>query len=163
MDFQRSRSVDLPSTKTSGRPSPNSNPHYVIATQEITADQDAPLGAPRRTGSVFKGFWNNSLVAVKILSNDTPADVGYLSTYTRARISSNIDITMQTLLDRIACWQILRHPHVLQVFGVSSLDADPPYIISQYYPNGNANEFLAMNPDADRAKIVSKANHRLSV
>jgi hypothetical protein len=59
------------------------------------------------------------------------------------------------LFDRIESWQILRHPHVLQVFGVSPLDANPPFIISRYYPNGDANEFLANNPVADRAKIVS--------
>jgi hypothetical protein len=64
---------------------------------------------------------------------------------------------LQALFDRIQNWQILRHPHVLQVFGVSSLDADPPFIISQYNPNGNANEFLAKNPAANRAKIVSTA------
>ena len=62
---------------------------------------------------------------------------------------------LQTLFDRINKWQILRHPHVLQVFGVSDLDADPPFIISQYYPNGNANDYLTRNGGADRAKIVS--------
>jgi hypothetical protein len=68
---------------------------------------------------------------------------------------------LQILVDRIQSWQILRHPHVLQVFGISALDADQPLIISQYYPNGNANEFLAKNPAADRGKIVSTAYVRL--
>ena len=58
-------------------------------------------------------------------------------------------------MDYVETWQSLRHPHVLQVFGISSLDSNPPFLISQYYPNGNANQFLAENPDADRAKIVS--------
>jgi hypothetical protein len=46
---------------------------------------------------------------------------------------------------------------VLQVFGVSSIDADPLFIVSQYYPDGNAKEFLVRNPSGDRAKIVSTA------
>ena len=49
--------------------------HYIIAPEEITADQDSPLGVGRRNGRVFKGTWNNSLVAIKLLSNDTPVDV----------------------------------------------------------------------------------------
>ena len=44
---------------------------------------------------------------------------------------------------------------MLQVFGVSAIDDDPPFIVSQYNPNGNANGFLSKNPTADRAKIVS--------
>lgn len=52
-------------------------PHYVIATQEVTADPDSPLGTKRTgIGSVFKGSWNNSIVAVKLLSKETPGDVG---------------------------------------------------------------------------------------
>jgi len=108
-------------------------PHYIIAPEEITADQESPLGVGRRNGRVFRGIWNNSLVAIRLLSNDTPVD---------------------TLLEHIRDWQALRHPHVLQVFGVSSTDADLPYIISQYYPTGNANEFLAENPRADRVNIM---------
>ena len=46
---------------------------------------------------------------------------------------------------------------MLQVFGVSAIDDDPPFIVSQYNPNGNANEFLSKNPTADLAKIVSTA------
>jgi hypothetical protein len=61
------------------------------------------------------------------------------------------------MLDRIRTWQNLRHPHVLQVFGISLNDTGPPFIISQYYFNGDAKEFLIKNPGADRAKIVSSA------
>jgi hypothetical protein len=49
--------------------------HYLIPPEEITADRDSPLGVGRRNGSVFKGIWNNSLVAIRVLSNDTPLDV----------------------------------------------------------------------------------------
>jgi hypothetical protein len=50
-------------------------PHYIIAPEEIVADRDSPLGLGRRNGGVFKGFWNNSLVGIRLLSNDTPVDV----------------------------------------------------------------------------------------
>jgi hypothetical protein len=43
----------------------------------------------------------------------------------------------------------------LRVFGVSDHDADPPFIISQHFPNGNAGDYLMKNSSADRAKIVS--------
>lgn len=56
-------------------PQPRSTPHYIIGAQEITADRESQLGTSRRTGSVFKGFWNNNVVAVKVLSNETPVDV----------------------------------------------------------------------------------------
>jgi hypothetical protein len=67
----------------------------------------------------------------------------------------------QTLISRVQTWQVLRHPHVLQVFGVSPMDADPLYVISHYYPDGNANDFLLKNPDADRGKIASEPLYRL--
>lgn len=50
-------------------------PHYIIAPEEIVADRDSPLGVGRRNGGVFKGFWNNSLVGIRFLSNDAPMDV----------------------------------------------------------------------------------------
>jgi hypothetical protein len=60
----------------------------------------------------------------------------------------------QILIERIRSWQRLRHPHVLPVFGLSP-DAAPPLMISQYYPHGNAIDFLNSRPAADRAEIVS--------
>ena len=80
MESSNSRDVELPFTYTLGPSNvssqPTSTPHYIIAAQEITADRESQLGSARRTGSVFKGFWNNSVVAVKVLSSETPVDVG---------------------------------------------------------------------------------------
>jgi hypothetical protein len=174
MDYPNTPDVELPSPAYASHfppnhpsqlvaPSPPSTPHYIIATHEITADPDASMGSTRRTGSVFKGFWNNSLVAVKVLSSETPVDVRRISHFIQTRTLSKMTSKLQTLFDHINRWQVLRHPHVLQVFGVSDLDADPPFIISQYYPNGNATEFLIKNPTTDRAKIVSTAYGRLTV
>jgi hypothetical protein len=52
------------------------------------------------------------------------------------------------LPDYRSCWSESRR-------GMSLVDADPLFIILQYYPDGNTNEYLAKKADADRAKIVS--------
>ena len=55
---------------------PRSSPHYLIGAQEITADRESQLGTnSRRTGTVFKGFWNDKVVAVKVLSNEIQVNV----------------------------------------------------------------------------------------
>jgi hypothetical protein len=78
------REIGLPSVQALESSSnlslqPASTPYYVISPQEIAADRDSPLRTTKRTGTVFKGFWNNSIVAVKILSNDSPVDVRNIS------------------------------------------------------------------------------------
>jgi len=71
--------TEIPHGEASIPPSVSSRlaltPHYIITPEEITTDQDSPLGVGRRNGGVFKGFWNNSLVGIRLLSNDTPVDV----------------------------------------------------------------------------------------
>ncbi|KAJ7641354.1 hypothetical protein FB45DRAFT_1022109 [Roridomyces roridus] len=59
----------------------------------------------------------------------------------------------RTLHGRGELWTSLRHPNVLQTFGVSPMDADPLYIVTQSHPH-NVLEFLERNPQVDRAKIV---------
>ena len=55
---------------------------------------------------------------------------------------------------RIQLWETLKHPHVLEVFGVSPAHADPPFIVMRYHENGSTAQFLEQNPSADRSKIV---------
>jgi serine/threonine protein kinase len=40
------------------------------------------------------------------------------------------------------------------MFGISPMDADPHYAITQFQPNGNVLGFLQRNPNVDRTKIV---------
>lgn len=49
-------------------------PQYLIPPEEIVTDQTSPLGKNRR-GRVFKGFWNNNPISVKVLSDETSVDV----------------------------------------------------------------------------------------
>jgi hypothetical protein len=41
------------------------------------------------------------------------------------------------------------------MFGVSSLDADPLYVVTQFQPDGNVTSFIEQHAETDRAKIVS--------
>ncbi|KAF7978821.1 hypothetical protein HWV62_44605 [Athelia sp. TMB] len=108
---------------------------YTIPAEEIHADRNFPLGKSTRRikdANIFRGSWNESLVAVRVLPKET---------------------VVETLLERYAAWQNLRHPHVLQIFGVSLIEAGPPVVVSQYFANGGADEYTTNNPGANRAKI----------
>ncbi|KAJ6602491.1 hypothetical protein DFH09DRAFT_1124971 [Mycena vulgaris] len=102
---------------------------WIIRPDELQLDDDAHLG-----GCIAQGRWRNSLVIVKVLSKQAEANA---------------------LHGRGDLWTSLRHPNVLQMFGVSPLDADPLYVVTQFQPNGNVLRFLEQNPHADRARIVS--------
>jgi hypothetical protein len=86
MEYVPSSETDVSSLKASdpaevqpltASPEPGSTPPYIISPEEVTADAENDSVAPttRRPGRVFKGLWNNSTVAIKVLSNETPVDV----------------------------------------------------------------------------------------
>lgn len=64
--------------RSNASPRPDLAPHYIISAHEITVDQTSHLGG-MIMGRVFKGRWNNSVVAVKFLSQETLMDVGQIS------------------------------------------------------------------------------------
>ncbi|KAF7360950.1 Protein kinase domain-containing protein [Mycena sanguinolenta] len=82
---------------------------------------------------IAQGRWRNKIVILKILSEQAEPSA---------------------LQARGQVWTTLRHPNVHEVFGISSLDADPLYVVTEFQENGNVNSFLQQNPEADRAKIV---------
>ncbi|KAJ7640158.1 hypothetical protein B0H17DRAFT_1023203 [Mycena rosella] len=102
---------------------------WIIRPDELELNDDAHLG-----GRIAQGRWRNSLVIVKVLSKQAEAGA---------------------LHERGQLWTSLHHPNVLQMFGISPLDADPLYVVTQFQTNGNVMRFLQQNPHADRAKIVS--------
>jgi hypothetical protein len=75
MESPFSGETEVPHGEAPISPSISSRSHYIIASEEIIANRDSPLGLRKRNGGVFKGFWNNSLVAIRYLSNETPLDV----------------------------------------------------------------------------------------
>jgi len=50
-------------------------------------------------------------------------------------------------------WKALRHPNVLPLIGATII-GDQFIMISEWMSNGNINEFLEANPDADRLRLV---------
>ncbi|KAF7361275.1 Protein kinase domain-containing protein [Mycena sanguinolenta] len=84
-------------------------------------------------GPIAQGRWRNSVVILKVLSKQAEPSA---------------------LHQRGELWTSLRHPNVLQMFGVSPLDADPLYVVIHFQPDGNVMRFLERNPSVDRAKIV---------
>jgi hypothetical protein len=52
-----------------------SSQHYIIASEDVSVDQTKPLGIVKRNGRVFKGYWNDSVVVVKLLKTEIPGEV----------------------------------------------------------------------------------------
>ncbi|KAJ6577746.1 hypothetical protein B0H19DRAFT_1253057 [Mycena capillaripes] len=102
---------------------------WIIRPDELQIENDSQIGGRQ----VAQGRWKNSLVAVKILHEQAEPSA---------------------LHARGELWSSLQHANVLQVFGVSSRDADPAYVITQFQPEGNVNHFLKRHPKMDREKIV---------
>ncbi|KAJ6453969.1 hypothetical protein C8R45DRAFT_1065143 [Mycena sanguinolenta] len=100
-----------------------------IRPDELVIEQDPQIAGTQ----IAQGRWRDRLVIVKILSEQAESSA---------------------LHARDKVWTTLRHPNVLEVFGISSLDADPLYVVTEFQENGNVNRFLEQNPEADRAKIV---------
>ncbi|KAJ7730868.1 hypothetical protein DFH07DRAFT_848205 [Mycena maculata] len=101
---------------------------WIIRPEDLQLEDDAHLG-----GRIAQGHWRNNLVIVKVLSKQAEANA---------------------LHQRGELWTSLRHSNVLQMFGVSPLDADPLYTVVQFQPN-NVLQFLEQKPYVDRALIVA--------
>lgn len=50
-------------------------------------------------------------------------------------------------------WSALHHPNVLPLLGATMIGAQLA-MVSEWMENGNINEFLGANPDADRLRLV---------
>ena len=50
-------------------------------------------------------------------------------------------------------WKSLRHPNVLPLIGMVMTE-DEFVMVSEWMPNGNINEFIKANPEAERIKLV---------
>ena len=51
-------------------------------------------------------------------------------------------------------WRALRHPNVLLLLGVTMTETLPPILVSEWMINGNINEFVKANVNADRLELV---------
>ena len=55
-------------------------------------------------------------------------------------------------------WKTLQHPNVLPLIGVTASEAHFA-MVSEWMANGNVNEFVKENPDANRLKLVGSLFH----
>ncbi|KAG8998135.1 hypothetical protein FRB94_007191 [Tulasnella sp. JGI-2019a] len=119
--------------RTTGKKLPSKLPEWTITTYDVDIDPEGKLGEGG-FGVVRKGRWNYISVAVKKMASDTNS---------------------RMLLEEVNVWSRLQHPHVLPFLG-ASIAASPPFIVSQYMPNGDIRQYLAKNPNANRVQLVRK-------
>ena len=50
-------------------------------------------------------------------------------------------------------WKTLRHPNILPLLGVTMTE-NQFVLVSEWMANGNINEFVKANPDADQLGLV---------
>ena len=53
-------------------------------------------------------------------------------------------------------WKTLRHPNVLPLIGVTMSDAQF-VMVSDWMANGNINDFVKTNPNANRIELVNRS------
>ncbi|KAF7344400.1 Kinase-like protein [Mycena sanguinolenta] len=78
-------------------------------------------------GTVYRGTWNRTEVAIKVLHNQ-----------------AGVKPSVAALQNEIDIWSTLRHPNILQFLGANTLD-DKPFMVMPYVPL-NARQFLKLRP-----------------
>ncbi|KAG8881635.1 hypothetical protein FRB97_009324 [Tulasnella sp. 331] len=109
--------------------------NWIVPPEQVSVDDEAPLGGRRGSQTTFKGTWNGMVVAVKRLPQDS---------------------SRQVILDHVQRYSSPASSNVLQVLGASSEAADPPYILSPFLMNGCITDFLERYPGASRPKAVAE-------
>ena len=54
----------------------------------------------------------------------------------------------------VVMWTALRHPNVLSLMGVMITTDNQLAMVTEWMVNGNVNEFVKVNKDADRLELV---------
>ncbi|KAF7346776.1 Kinase-like protein [Mycena sanguinolenta] len=86
-------------------------------------------------GTVYRGTWNRTEVAIKVLQNQ-----------------AGVKPSVASLKNEIDIWSTLRHPNILQFLGANTLD-DKPFIVMPYVPL-NARQFLQVRPSFEPLYIL---------
>jgi len=60
---------------------------------------------------------------------------------------------MQRFCKEVVTWRTLRHPNILPLIGVMMTESQFA-MISDWMENGNINEFVKANPEADKFGLV---------
>ncbi|KAJ6574586.1 kinase-like domain-containing protein [Mycena capillaripes] len=105
---------------------------WMIASFEVDYGEEIGVGG---FGRVYRGTWNRTEVAIKVLQNE-----------------AGIKPSPASLLNEIEIWSTLRHPNIVQFFGANTLD-DKPFIVMPYVQY-NAKEFLRTRSEFDPLYIL---------
>ncbi|KAJ7470222.1 kinase-like domain-containing protein, partial [Mycena galericulata] len=98
---------------------------WMIASFEVDYDEEIGAGG---FGTVYRGTWNRTEVAIKVLQNEAG------------------------IKPSPAIWSTLRHPNIVQFLGANTLD-DKPFIVMPYVPY-NAREFLRTRSTFDPLYVL---------
>ncbi|KAJ7263394.1 kinase-like domain-containing protein [Mycena rebaudengoi] len=86
-------------------------------------------------GTVYKGTWNRTAVAIKLVHNH-----------------SGVSANSTLLRKELDIWMTLRHPNILQFLGANTMD-DRPFVVMPLLPY-HAPEFLRARPDFEPLHIL---------
>ncbi|KAF7358316.1 Kinase-like protein [Mycena venus] len=105
---------------------------WMIASFEVEYGDEIGAGG---FGTVYRGTWNRTEVAIKVLQND-----------------AGVKPSAASLRNEINIWSNLRHPNIVQFLGANTLD-DKPFIVMPYV-RYNAKEFLRARSTFEPLYIV---------
>ncbi|EJD39208.1 kinase-like protein [Auricularia subglabra TFB-10046 SS5] len=110
--------------------SPGKEPDWVISPFDLEWDE-TPMDSGG-FGTVHRGLWRRTEVAIKFLPSETRQKV---------------------LMNEVNIWSKLSHPNIHRFLGCS-LRSDPPFLVSELCKRGNALTYLRKYPRANRASLV---------
>ncbi|KZV85061.1 kinase-like protein [Exidia glandulosa HHB12029] len=109
---------------------PGKRPDWEISAFDLDWDE-TPIDSGG-FGTVHRGLWGKTEVAIKFLPAET---------------------RMEVLRNEVGIWRKLNHPHIHR-FLKCSIVSNPPLIVSELCANGNAVNFLKKRPYTNRPRLV---------
>ncbi|KAF9472453.1 kinase-like protein [Pholiota conissans] len=112
-------------------------PNYILSSLSVDHHLHRPIGNGA-SGQVYLGEWQGTCVGIKRMH---PSEAKTITTDMRKKINHEVSL-----------WADLRHDNILPLYGACP-DADVPFLVMKYCPDGDVRDFLRKNPTADRFRI----------
>ncbi|KAJ6522383.1 kinase-like domain-containing protein [Mycena capillaripes] len=103
-------------------------------------------------GTVYRGIWNRTDVAIKVLHNVAGVVPSLVVSIASKQHQSERLSDIQLLRQEIDIWLTLRHPNILQFLGANTFD-NTPFLVMPYIRT-NARQFLQERPAYDPVYIL---------